>query len=248
VILRSGEFQGNAQKLQSLKSLIRGALANGPSDVDMRRLEHLSTLGLPLSGRTVADVGAWNEHSTRYFLDRKCKVTLSGASAEATETARAQLALASDNVAFAQYDLDGAPLESLEPRYDVTHCSDWLWRSADISCALDNLKRMTRHVLIVDTLFTPGARPALFKDVGGDEATGRPRLYEVPTRAWVAERLAQDFPYVYYPRSQPNHRDFPTNWTAGSFKKARAIMIAAREPLQNPRLTNEAPARYEYAC
>src|SRR5688572_10851078 len=40
-----------------------------------RRLEHLATLGLPIAGSTVLEVGAGIGDHTSFYLDRGCTVT-----------------------------------------------------------------------------------------------------------------------------------------------------------------------------
>ncbi|CAE8709367.1 unnamed protein product [Polarella glacialis] len=44
--------------------------------LNMRQLEHLATLGLPLAGRSVLELGARSGQLTSFFTDRGCKVTV----------------------------------------------------------------------------------------------------------------------------------------------------------------------------
>ena len=44
-----------------------------------RRQEHLATLGLPIEGRSVLEVGAGVGDHTEFFLDRGCAVTCTDA-------------------------------------------------------------------------------------------------------------------------------------------------------------------------
>lgn len=45
--------------------------------------------------------------------------------------------------------------------------------------------------------------------------------------------LRQLFPYVYVPKTQPNHDQFEIDWTKKDIK-ARAFFIASRNPLTSP--------------
>jgi hypothetical protein len=60
-----------------------------------------------------------------------------------------------------------------------------------------------------------------------------------PTRLWVWQTLETLFPRVYVPATQPNHDQFPVDWTdpaRHSADLARAVFIAARSPIDNPML------------
>jgi len=64
-----------------------------------------------------------------------------------------------------------------------------------------------------------------------------------PTRGWIWQQLARLFPHVYLPRTQPNHEQFPVDWsTPDSARPAgltRAVFVAARRPLANDMLASE---------
>ena len=47
-----------------------------------RRLEHLASLRLPVSGRSVLEVGAGIGDHTHYYTDRGCRVTITEARAQ----------------------------------------------------------------------------------------------------------------------------------------------------------------------
>jgi hypothetical protein len=55
---------------------------------NQRRLEHLATLGLPLAGRTVIELGAGIGDHTGFFLDRGCSVLTSDGRKENYEILR----------------------------------------------------------------------------------------------------------------------------------------------------------------
>ena len=65
-----------------------------------------------------------------------------------------------------------------------------------------------------------------------------------PPRPWIMRELKSHFPFVYLPRTQPWHEEFPLDWT-GPAKPGlvRAVFIAAREPLANELLVEGIPAK-----
>ena len=69
-----------------------------------------------------------------------------------------------------------------------------------------------------------------------------------PTRRWIFDRLNELFPYVYLPKTQPKHKEFPTEWN--NFQNetntlTRAIFIASWEKINSDKLTNEFINSYE---
>src|SRR5262249_50321591 len=50
--------------------------------INEARLEHLASLDLPLSGRSVLEVGAGVGHLTRFFVERDCRVVVTEGRAE----------------------------------------------------------------------------------------------------------------------------------------------------------------------
>ena len=64
-----------------------------------------------------------------------------------------------------------------------------------------------------------------------------------PSRAWVLARLREQFAHVYLPMTQPNHYEFPIDWTVPGRFARRAIFVASRRPLQNPLLVTDLPER-----
>ena len=65
-----------------------------------------------------------------------------------------------------------------------------------------------------------------------------------PTRQWLMSRLQNLFEYVYVPSTQPNHAEFPIDWTAPKQHKVsleRAIFVASRAPIENEQLLHHLP-------
>ena len=63
-----------------------------------------------------------------------------------------------------------------------------------------------------------------------------------PSRVWVFQQLKELFPFVYLPLTQPNHEQFPIEWSGkrtadGALQ--RAIFIASRREIQNELLSPE---------
>jgi hypothetical protein len=63
-----------------------------------------------------------------------------------------------------------------------------------------------------------------------------------PTRIWVYNQLQRHFEFVYLPITQPDHEEFPLDWTSpSSHPFNRSIFIASRQKILNPLLTENIP-------
>jgi len=200
-----------------------------------RRLEHLSTLGLPLVDSRVLELGAGIGDHTSFYIDRGCDVVITDGRPE--------------NVRLARQRYPGAPvlqldMESPEPvpgaPFDVTHCYGLLYHLRDPDPALDFIAASTSRLALIETCVSFGDEETLNPVRERDNATQALRGEACrPTRAWVFSRLRDRFPHVYTPRTQPRHEEFPIDWTAPEDHPAalaRAIFVAAKEPLDNPNL------------
>ena len=208
---------------------------------NQRRLEHLASLGLNLAEKTVLEVGAGIGDHTSFFLDRQCQVT----------TTEGRL----DNLAILQQrysDLAVRHLDLNEPdpefneKFDIVHCYGLLYHLHQPENGIAFMAAHCRQLLLLETCVSFGetelvnlcSEPA---DSPTQSVSGQGCR---PTRPWILNRLKQHFPYVYLPFTQPNHEEFPLDWTNPSTSNAaltRAVFIASRQPLNNPLLTEEMP-------
>jgi DNA repair exonuclease SbcCD nuclease subunit len=62
-----------------------------------------------------------------------------------------------------------------------------------------------------------------------------------PTRRWVFEELGRFFPFVYLTRTQPNHPEFPVDWSSLDHAPplVRSVFVASKQPLSLPTLSPE---------
>jgi len=206
--------------------------------INQRRLEHLASLHLPLEHLRVLEVGAGIGDLTPFFLDRNCEVVI-------TEGRPDNLALLRQRypqqpVRF--LDLDDPP-EDFGQRFDVVFCYGVLYHLSQPLKALAFLARHCDQLLLLETCVSYGEEPQLHP-CAENAALPTQSLRGIgcrPTRVWVYQQLARHFPYVYLPRTQPYHPEFPCDWSTPppSSGLTRAIFIASRQPLSHPLLTPE---------
>jgi hypothetical protein len=208
--------------------------------INARRLEHLAALGLPLSGRTVLQVGAGIGDHAEFFIDRGCTVTVTEGRADNLEVLRK---LRPELRAF-RLDLDD-PDPAFTERFEVVFCYGALYHLARPAQAIAYMADRCTEFLLVESCVSMGAEPSLPQVAElamPDQALAG--IGSRPTRSWIRRELERHFEFVYLSVAQPAHPQFPTDWTSEpSEPLTRAVFVAARKPLDSPLLTVSIPDR-----
>ena len=207
---------------------------------NQRRQEHLATLGLPIHGKRVLEVGAGIGDHTSFFLDRGCSVIVTEPRSENLAVLRARY----PELPVIQLDLDIAS-PARERDVDIVYCYGVLYHLSHPAEAIAYMASRTSGMLLLESCVAYGDEDAL-NPVG--EAEDNPTQAVAgrgcrPTRRWVRDRLARHFPHVYATVTQPNHPEFPVDWTTAQTDGGltRAIFVASRDPIPNELLTETLP-------
>lgn len=195
-----------------------------------RRLEHLASLGLPIEGKSVLEVGAGIGDHTSFYLDRGCRVTV-------TEARDANL-----DVLRRRYE-DVRKLDMENPKldtgpFDICHCYGLLYHLANPATAIGFMGEKTSDMLFLETCVAFGDEMSVSPyqenaNAPGDAISG---MGCRPTRAWIFQELGKHFQHVYTTVTQPRHEEFPTDWSKPRDGISRAVFVASRQPLNNPLL------------
>jgi SAM-dependent methyltransferase len=205
---------------------------------NQRRQEHLATLGLPIAGSTVLEVAAGIGDHTSFFLDRGCTVVSTEGRPENLAILRSRY----PNLDVRHLDLDH-PVD-LGQVFDIVYCYGALYHLSRPAEALAFMANCCRGMLLLETCVSYGDGedinfiPELTKHPS-ESVAGRGCR---PTRVWVYTQLKRLFPFVYLPKTQPNHEEFPIDWTLPTPPPdvfTRSIFIASRRPLSIPLLSDE---------
>lgn len=200
-----------------------------------RRLEHLASLHLPISGKSVLEVGAGIGDHTGFYLDRGCRVTVTEARPDNLQILRTKF---SD---VRELDLE-APLLDGGP-FDICHCYGLLYHLSNPDVAIAFMAEKTNGMFLLETCISFGDdmsinRVAEHKMSPSQAFSGTGCR---PTRPWLFNELKKHFPHVYTTVTQPAHEEFPSDWTRPKDGLARAVFVAARQPLQNELLSETLP-------
>lgn len=212
---------------------------------NVARLQHLDSLGLPVCGKRVLELGAGVGDHTLYYLHRSCEVLAVDGRQECVRMLKLRL-----GVDARVMDLDREP-EQIEKlgRFDLVHCYGLLYHLSNPQEFLLQVAKVG-GMLLLETCVSIGDG---IQVQSANEAAGVPSqaLHGKacrPTRQWVFETLKLYYPFVYATKTQPKHREFPIDWTSSSMPKKglkRAVFIASHSPVTNSQLLDHLPAKHD---
>ena len=201
-----------------------------------RRLEHLASLEISVARMSVLEVGAGIGDHSHYYIDRECKVTITDARAQNIHYLKSRY----PNCRVQLLDMESPDLIEGSP-FEVVHCYGLLYHLSKPKQALSFLSQQTKRMFFLETCVSFGEDREV--NLTKEEQAKPTQAYSGtgcrPTRAWIFMELQSHFSYVYLPKTQPCHEEFPLDWTAPGTHKAdlqRAVFIASREPLANEKL------------
>lgn len=207
---------------------------------NQRRQEHLASLGLDISGKSVLEVGAGIGDHTTFFLDRGCKVVTTEGRPENLEVLRRRF----PNLEVHLLDMEKPALE-FGRKFDIVYCYGLLYHLKDPVPAIAYMARQCGGMLLLETCVSYGNEPLINPidepaEYASQAVSGKACR---PTRPWVHAELKKHFKHVYMPLTQPNHEEFPIDWTRNSNAAplTRAIFIGTDSLITNPLLVEEIP-------
>lgn len=215
---------------------------------NQRRQEHLASLGLEIAASTVLEVGAGIGDHTSYFLDRGCQVTSTDGRLKNIEVLRGRYA----DLEVLHLDLDHPQDVIMSGSFDIVYCYGLLYHLSKPSEAIEFLARRCRNMLLLETVVSraSGESVDFCKERIENPTQSASGLGCCPSREWVFNQLKRHFEFVYMPITQPNHEEFPLDWTSASPDTGlltRAVYVASRQPIANDLLIEEVPARQRRA-
>jgi len=208
---------------------------------NQRRLEHLATLGLNLAGSTVLEVGAGIGDHTSFFIDRQCQVVSTDARIENLEILRHRY----PKLQVRLLDLDCADTTTISGLFDVVYCYGLLYHLKRPIEAIEFMACHCRKMLMLETCVSFGkgetVNPCEEKTENPTQSISGQGCR--PTREWLYKQLKRHFDFVYMPITQPNHEEFPIDWSLPPSTKTltRCIFIGSRQKLANDLLIEGIP-------
>jgi Methyltransferase domain len=201
-----------------------------------RRLEHLASLKIPVSGMSVLEVGAGIGDHSNYYTDRNCTITITEARNENLQHLRQRY----PNQTVQLLDLE-KPLLDENIKFDIVHCYGLLYHMSNPGEVLDFLSEHCQGVLLLETCVSFGddQQINLVAESQENPTQAFSGMGCRPTRSWIFEKLKENFEHVYIPLTQPNHEEFPLDWSAPQLHSpslSRAVFVASRKEIENSSL------------
>ena len=202
------------------------------------RMEHLDSLGLSLSGRSVLDVGCGVGHLAQYFVERGCRILCADARRENIE----RLQELYPGRKCCVFDLERQSLSALG-EFDVVFSYGLLYHLENPFRALRELAGAARELLLLETIVVDHELPIVRMDE--ETQTFSQALHGIgcrPSPSFVALALREaGIRHVYAPRIPPDHPDFRFRWrndlsTTRDGHPIRCVFVGSREPLLTSRL------------
>jgi len=210
------------------------------TDISEARMKHLDSLGLPLSRRTVLDVGAGVGHLAQYFVKLGSEVTcVDGRQSNIDRLRELYPGLRSQAC-----DVQTESLEGLGS-FDIVFCYGLLYHLESPVPALRHIAAVCKELLLLETQVCDSVLPIL--RLGQENSSSDQALTGFggrPSPSYVVMVLRHlGFPHVYAPKVPPDHPDFRFHWagfgaTGKGGHSTRCIFVASREKLKNERLAS----------
>jgi FkbM family methyltransferase len=218
-------------------------------EINRARLDHLESLGLPLEGRSVLDVGCGVGHLAQFFVGHNCRVVCVDGREENVGSLRRRYPGLKASVADVESGLKqfGA--------FDIVFCYGLLYHLENPVLGIRNMAEVCQDLLLLETLVCDSRAPVSQwteePPVSNQALKG---LASRPSPGFVRMALTlAGFPFVYTAALPPKHPDFDVRWDDSQAWRQhghliRCIFVASRRELHNPNLIPmadwEAPPRF----
>lgn len=217
---------GNAVDLSSFRT-------GNYQQINQARLDHLASLPLDLKGKTVLELGSGPGDLSDYFLAQECALTSVEGRAELLSVAAARHEARSHSrwSGFC-YDV----MTNLSPggcRYDVVFAYGLLYHLADPEGFLNCVAALKPELFLLETCVTSEFSAAEPIGLIAENAMVASQAIHGqgcrPSRLWLWRALNDRFKFLYACRSQPNHPEFPLNWSSDTTgnERSRTILVAS---------------------
>jgi SAM-dependent methyltransferase len=211
-----------------------GALA-----LNAARMDHLESLGLPLKGKRVLDLGCGVGHLGIRLQQMGCSVVCVDGREQNIENLRTRYPHLEAHVGDVEQAL------SRFGRFDVVFSYGLLYHLENPLQSIRNMAAVCGDLLLLETMVSDHTLPVVrIEDESTDFNQAMAGLAGRPTPHYVVLGLNRaGFEHVYAPLTPPAHEDFRFAWTddlacVRDGHPLRCVFVASRTELKNPSLVS----------
>jgi hypothetical protein len=218
---------------------------NGYQKHNVARLQHLESLKLDLYGKKVVEFGAGVGDHTIFYLFKNCQVLPTDGRADLVDFIRERFGV---DTGVIDIENDQSKIRDL-PKFDIAHCYGVLYHINNPSEFLDLIKDKA-STLFLETCVSSDKKKDdiyLMPEPSGNLSQAISGTGCRPTRNWIMKKLKENYKYVYVPKTQPKHIQFPLKWDKDFPEGAliRAVFIASNQEIASSHLLTELPIIYQ---
>jgi FkbM family methyltransferase len=201
----------------------------GVNNINIARINHLDSLPLDLKERSVLELGSGRGDLSDYFLAQGCALTSVEGRADLVSVAAARHEARSHSrwSGFC-YDMT----KTLSPgacRYNVISAYGILNDLPDPIAFLDRVAAMKPELFLLESCVMSEYQSVDPSFVEQDDVNAGSQVVSEagcpPSREWLWTALQARFAFVYACRSQPDHPDFPLDWSRGASAETNTRMV-----------------------
>lgn len=213
---------------------------------NIARLSHLNSLNLDLNNKSVIEFGAGIGDHTVFYLYRNCKVLPTDARPELLAVLEKRFGI--DTKVFnIETDLDDLSEFS---KVDIVHCYGILYHISNPEDFLREVSGLGTVLLLETCVSSDDMEDSeyIVSEIQSNPTQAFSGKGCRPTRKWIQNQLLRWYPYVYLPRTQPDHPEFILDWSqpvVDKKKLIRAVFIASHTKIENDNLTTQMPLLYK---
>ena len=208
--------------------------------INAARMNHLGSLGLPIEGRRVLDVGCGVGHLAQFFAKQRCRVVCIDGRKENLDSLHTRYPHTQGRLV----DVETQPFTGLG-RFDIVFCYGLLYHVSNPTLVLARMVEVCDDLLFLETIICDHREPiVLFADETRSANQAVAVLGCRPSPSYITLALDRlGMPYVYAPRTSPAFEDFSfpfrnnLEWRYDGHN-IRCTFVASRRPIENPDLVN----------
>ena len=218
-------------------------------EINARRHEHLDFLGIDFSNKTVFEVGAGiGDHTDNLLKYNPKHIHVTDIREENLQILHNKFR---DNplVSVSALDMDNPP-EKYD-MYDTCYCYGLLYHLSNPDKAIEFISKHTKDILLLETCVDYTCDSSI--NIISEDKEIFSQSYHAkgcrPGRNWIYNNLKKYFRFVYIPLIQPDHEQFPLDWSQADSPDhlTRSIFIASKKSLKNILYVNKIPM-FQLSC